>query len=390
MSITAPREVIQTQIATHNAASPVGAEIMAGRARGSGEAVMVSTAAADITDALEELGMAASNRAKVDLDKVKVRKGAGTDLDALGRIADYLDKLPNLPKDQALRDLVAKFNKFEEYFRRGATGDDLPSADDLRALLAEYDGDIAHRFAALETVRDVAATSGAPAAYLALLDELRAEMRQPDLARDIAAGFAAAPEAAHAAEGLGATPQDYRDSYRAMLRDTPDAGRIFAALRDFSLTEKLEAVLDSFIRVAGDDMASFGPSTEPAQLGGVLTELSRLKQMRTVLDASTEAIGKIDRMFGADDARPDATDLAGRVLGFAGAPVASLQGARGLIDGFGPEPADLPVAAVNLVRDLHAAMPDALLPDGQREPQARVLLTLSDQVVEQEEASYGA
>ncbi|MGR3483863.1 MAG: HrpJ domain-containing protein [Paracoccaceae bacterium] len=388
MSITSARETITTQIATSNAASPVGAEVMrnAGRAPG-GEGVRVSSAAADITDALEELGMAASSRAKVDLDKVKVRKGAGTDLDALGRIADYYDKLPNLPKDQQLRDLVQKFNQFEEQMRRGDRQGGRATADELRALLSQYDGDASHRFAALETIRDMAVRSGAPEAYLATLDALRAEMRAPDMAQQIVAGFHAAPEAARM-EGAGVDPQDYRDAYRGMVRDTPSLGAVFARLAEFGPSEDIGDVVDSFIRTAGADMASFGPSTEPSLLGDVLSELKKLKLVRTAMDQTGVALDKLSRLHPEAEL-PGKADMTARLLDFAAAPVASATGAEALVAGIPETPPEMRVSALNLLTDLHAGLHDEIMPEGQRAQQSSVLQSLQDKYVGIEEAAYG-
>lgn len=297
MSISSARETVLTQLATNNSISPTGSEIMSkvGRSSG-GEQVQMSTSSADITDALEELGMAASSRAKVDINKVKVRKGAGTDLDALGRIAEYYDKLPNLPKDQQLRDTVAKFQKFEEAFRRGEERRDPKDvAQDIKDLLAQYDGDLSHQFAALETIRDMAVRSGAPEAYLAVLDSVRQEMRRPDFARDIVAGFASATEA-HRMEEQGIDPQQYRDGYRQLIRETPSMGSIFRNLMSFSTSETIGDVIDSFIKTAGTDMSSFGPSTDPVQLGEILDELKKLKLARTVLDGSQMMLDKLERL----------------------------------------------------------------------------------------------
>lgn len=396
MAINAPREVLQTQIATHNASSPVGAEVMsnqAGRSRLTNESVQVSSAQADITDALEELGMAAATRGKSDLDKMRLRRGAGTDLDALGRIADYYDKLPNMPADQELRDLVKKFQTFEEAYRRGEGEGNLPSAEDLQELLRGFDDDIAHQFAALETVRDIAVKSDAPAAYIALLDGMRAQMRRPEAAREIMAGFAAARPATQLADQIGSDPAEYRASYRQMLRESPDMGRIFDALSGFNLSNDLEAVLDSFLTTAGEDMSSFGPSADPAILGDVLRELSTLKTLRTVLDMSMGLRGKLDRMYPPEPGtlRPAADDLTSRLLHFASAPSASMQDAEALVRGFEQDGPEVPVATLNMMRDVHAQIPDsALRDDSARGQQSRVMLALSDRLVADEEAAYSS
>ncbi|WP_417277788.1 type III secretion system gatekeeper subunit SctW [Celeribacter sp.] len=396
MSITSARETVQSQIATHNAASPVGSDVMAGQAgksRLSGESVQVSPSQADITDALEELGMAAATRGKSDLDKMKMRRGAAANLDALGRIAEYYDKLPDMPSDDRRRELVREFKGYEELFQNGGDGSNLPTAEDLRELLQSFDGDIAHQFAALENIREEAVQSGAPQAYVAVLDTLREDMRRPENAREIMAGFASAGQAQKLAGELGTEPEAYRNSYREILRETPNLGRLFGALRQFDLTQNYDQVIDSFIATAGADMSSFGPSTDAVQLGGVVAELSKLKTLRTVLDMSVTVGATLDRMCPPDGkaARPDGEEIAARMFGFSTMPTPSMAEAEKLIKPYEAEEAEVPVAAINLLRDLHGQLPDAVMPsDAARLGQSRILMTLSDRLVAAEDAAYEA
>ena len=106
MSITSPTEVIRAQLSVNNATSVVGNEIMAnamGKDQRTNESVRVTPTKSDLTDALEELGMSVAHRGKPDIDKIKARRGASTNVDALSRIADYLDQLPSLPSEEKYR-----------------------------------------------------------------------------------------------------------------------------------------------------------------------------------------------------------------------------------------------------------------------------------------------
>lgn len=397
-SINTPLEVIRVQQATNIAASPTGNENITntlGRYARTAQSVQVSPSQADTSDMQEEAGMGVAARGKQDLEKTKLRKSQGANLEALARIADYLDKLPDMPSEQMHRDLVLKFQQYEDLMRNagGGGGSNLPTADDIRALLRDYDGDVSHQFAALEDIRARATKSDAPAAYLALLDTVRAELRQPETARDIAAGFASAREAATVGDRFGSDPQSYRDSYRNLLRESPSLGRTFDELRKFSLTEKFDAVVDSFMKVAGDELASAGPSTEPAQLNLVLKELSSLKNLRSVFDGANQMLAKIERMFANSDnvARPSGEDITSRLFHFSGAAVASMTDAERLISGFETTPPEVPVVAVNLIRDLHASLPDQVIHSNQaREHQSKLLMSLSERFVDIEDAAYNS
>ena len=402
-SLISNRETVHTQLATNNAASPVGVEVMAkqtGRAQGMGETVTVSSNTADMTEALEEIGMVKATLGKLDMSKMKVRKGQGDDLDALSRIADFYDKLPNMPSEQKHVDMIKKFELFVDFFEQlesggKGSGGSMPTAEDIRAALREYDGDITHQFAALENARAKFEAAGAPAGFLALLDEVRAEMRQPETAQDIKAGFASAQEAMRMADRFGATPEDFRESYRQMLRSGGNLGKLFDALGDFASSgvkgskQAFETVLESFIKVAGDDMKSFGPSTDKVILGDVISELNVLKNLRTTLDMCGDMMDKLGRMFPDKAADlPPSAQIVSEFLHFVAS--SARRDAEKIISHFEGGKPEVPVVAINLLRDIHAKVPDSAMPnDSARLQQDKVLKAVSDQKVAAEEAHYG-
>lgn len=302
MAINSPQEVIRTQIATNNSISPVGAEIMAnamGKDVRTNESVQVAPSKSDLTDALEELGMGIASRGKPDLDKIKVRRGAAKDVDALSRIAEYLDELPDLPGEERYLQLARKMQSFQQMDSGGGgQGGDQITSDDLRRLLQDYDGDITHQLYALERLRNDAVEQGAPVAVLQAIDQLRGEFATPENLRDIRAGIASSMESHRMADRFGTDASSFRESYRELLRDPqPRLGAIFDTLRKFSLTESFDDVVGSFLKVAGNDLASTGPSTDPIFLGSLMTELSKLKNLRTVLKGAEDLAMKLDRTY---------------------------------------------------------------------------------------------
>lgn len=397
MSITSPQEVIRTQLAVNNSTSVVGNEIMAnamGKDLRTSESVQVAPDQSDLSDAMEELGMSVASRGKPDLDKMKVRRGAATDVDALARIADYLDQLPGLPSEEKYLQLVEKLQKFQDMSLSGggSGGDSQITADDLRKLLSEYDGDITHQAYALERLRGEAVQQGAPASLLTAIDQLRREFASPDSLREIRAGLAAGREAHRIGDRFGSDATSFRESYRDLLRDpSPRLGPIFDTLRKFSLTESFDAVIGSFLKVAGEDLSSTGPSVDPAHLSELITELAKLKNLRTVLKSSEDMAMKLDRTFPPQTGtRPKGEEMASRLLHFAGMTLPTYTDADALLRGYEGEPPEVPVLAVNLLRGLHAILPDGTLPSLQaHEQQSRLLLNLSDRLVEKEEQAYG-
>ena len=397
--IVSNRETTNQLLATFNSISPVGAENVAarmGRAPGTGETVQVSSNEADINDMKEEVGMMKATLGKVDLSKLKVRKGAGTDLEALARIADFYDKLPNLPTNQKTLDLIKQLESYEEFFKEGGKGGgSQPTAEDIRNALREFDGDITHQFAALEDMRQKFEAKGAPPSFLALLDEVRKELRQPETAQEIKAGFASAREAKDLADRFNSAPEDFRDSYRQMLRSGGNLGRIFDSLGEFATSgvkgEKtvFETVINSFILVAGDDMKSFGPSADKVILGDVIAELTVLKNLRTTMGMTVDMLDKLGRMFPDKAAdMPDSVKLVSQILHFVAS--SARRDAERIISNFEGDAPEIPVVAVNMVRNLHANIHDSAMPtETARLQQDKVLQMISDKLVAAEEKHFG-
>lgn len=400
VEITSNFETTTQLLGTYNSTSTVGVEAFAaksGRASGTGETVAPSSKEADVNEMKEEVGMMKATLGKVDLSKLKVRKGAGTDLEALARIADFYDKLPNLPSNQKTLDLIKQLETFEDSFKEGGKGGgSQPTAEDIRNALRAYDGDVTHQFAALEDMRLKFEAKGAPASFLALLDDVRKELRQPETAQEIKAGFASAREAKDLADRFNSAPEDFRDSYRQMLRSGGNLGKMFDSLGDFANSgvkgekTEFETVINSFIQVAGDDMKSFGPSADKVILGDVISELTVLKNLRTTMATTVDMLDKLGRMFPDKAAdMPDSVKLVSQVLHFVAS--SARRDAEKIISNFEhPDAPQIPVVAVNMVRNLHASIHDSAMPtETARLQQDKVLQSISDKLVAVEEAHHG-
>src|SRR5690606_42057326 len=69
-------------------------------------------------------------------------------------------------------------------------------------------------------------------------------------------------------------PADIRESYRALLRESRHYGELFDQLQKYSLGRQFDEVVDTFIEIAGNDMSSVGPSTDPRFLDRKSTRLN--------------------------------------------------------------------------------------------------------------------
>ncbi|MDO1583194.1 HrpJ domain-containing protein [Rhizobium oryzicola] len=384
-------ETLRQNVATQSVVSPVGTEVME-EVRGSyrGERVEVSSVESQLEDAKEEIGMSVAHRAdKRTLGQREIRQGRGSNINALARIADYYDKLPDMPHEDALASLVEQMQNFADLLD-GDGGSEVTIEDLFRALQA-FDGDPTHQFAALELARDVFAASGASNAFLALLDEAAAAFQTGDLGRDTRAGFAAAEVANRAAQTLETDPAAVREAYRDLLREnTRDMGALFDMLRRFDVMKSMEEIVGTFIEVAGRDLSAASPSSDPIFLHSLVTELAKLKKMQTAIDLCAQLTRSVDRLLQPGElARGTPVDVASRMLAFASREGPGLQDARQLMSRYEKSSAATQVAFANGLRAIHLDLPDEVMPSLQaRLNQTKALMRLLDELVEAEEEDY--
>lgn len=387
-------ETLRQNITALNVTSPVGAEV-ASQIRGDyrGEQVTVSSAESQLQDAFEELGMEVAHHADKDtLERRDIRQGQGASLDALARIADYYDKLPDMPREDQLKTLVEMLESFERLMDEasgGGSGQDV-TADDILRALQEFDPDVTHQFAALDIAREFFATTGASEQFQMLLEQAHGEFSKGDLGRDVRAGLAAAKEAAQAAVTLETDPAAVREAYRALLRESKNMGQLFSSFRRFDMMKNFAEVVETFMAVAGEDLASTGPSTDPAYLHALITELAKLKKMRSVVGMASDLTRTTDRLLEKGEApEGDAADVAEKMLTFASNPAAGPNDARAMLARYGKCSLATQLSFANGLRGMHGELPDEIMPSPQaRLQQSASILTMLDTLVEEEEQEY--
>ncbi len=383
-------ETLRQNLAALNVTSPVGAEVareLQGNYRG--ESVQVSSEASKLQDASEELGMSVAHRAdKRSLDRREVRQGQSASLQALARIADYYDKLPDMPRETQLRSLVETLQGFEQLMNEGGGASGAPTKEDILAKLQEFDPDVTHQFAALDIAREFFSVTNASDDFQMLLQEAHAEFGKGDLGREVRAGFVGS----QAAVSLQSDPAAAREAYRSMLRETQNMGQLFATFRDFDILSNFSETVDTFMEAAGRDLASTGPSTDPSYLHALITELQRLKKMQSMVDVSFNLMQTTDRLLQPGE-RPtgDVVDVTSSILTFASNASPGLADARAMLSRYGECSMATQVVFANGLRTLHGEIPDEIAPTPQaRLQQNAVIVSMLDMLVAQEEAEYAS
>lgn len=377
-----------SQISIQTLTSPQGAESVA-QATGqyAGEAVHGASESEKLADAAEELGMSHSEHAEADhktLDERSIRRGRGANIEALTRISEYYEKLPDMPDDAKIQGLVDELSSYLEN-TGGGRGDGKPiSKDAIFQALQKFDGDVTHQFAALEVMAEYFA--GIDEAMDAAIEDARLEFERDDLARDVRAGMAIAKAAHDAAQNLETDPRAMRDAYRQMLREKKNMGQLFDDLASFDGTKKFDETLEVFLETAGQDIAAATPSTDPLFLNALLVELGKLKKLNTVYQLSGQQLEKIKRLIGIAKLDIDKNYLTSKLLHFASRPTASVADAMAMEIGLASADIATRLQVGNGLKSLYDMIPDDVLPTSQsRELHNQALLGWLSMLVDEEE-----
>jgi type III secretion system YopN/LcrE/InvE/MxiC family regulator len=380
------------QLASQNAISPRGAEAMdAITGRYGSEVVQLKSESSKVADAAEELGMAKAHHNKADIGERKIRQGRGTNLEALRRIiAAYADKMPDMPRETLLKALVEKLQQFMKLNEEAGQGRSF-TPEELRQALQELSDDPTHQFVALDLVRDYFDGPAGTDAARGVIDQVKVEYEQSEVAQEVHAGFVASVLTQRTRKDED-DPGLMREQYRAMLRDAEDLGQIFDGLVKLGVMKTLlKQVLGNLLKEVGDDLESPGPTIDQGLLAALMKELGRLKIMQTVFDDTAAIIREIERILAqGDKGKLTQTMLTSRMLNYASRRTAKLSDAQGLLaelekDG---EPASQ-VHLGNKLRNLHADLPDSVMPTLEaRQQQTVMIMNLLTSLVGAEEDKY--
>lgn len=396
MAIQAPGEMIRQTYVTHTITSPVGAEVMqALRGDYRGEALVPTDENSKLNDMAEELGASVAHHKPVSLKEKVIRAGQGASIEALSRILDYLDKLPDVPRDQKLKELVDTLEGYLELLQggKGGSGGASVTAEDILALLRDFDPDVTHQSEVLDAVRSAFAGRSGAEEMVALLDHARIAFDRAVPRQDIQAGLAMAGPASALAASMETDPAALRDSYRSVLRERPPLAGLFQELSKFDLSRGYDACIDTFMSAVKRDLDQLSPSVDRGWLNGMLQELSQLKLMKSVFHASEMVITRLERLLEPKDrGRLNGADLTVSLLDFAGRGVVSLQDAGRLLGPLAQAEAFAQVMTANALRTLHADMPDALFssPASRQQQVAMLDSLLAELVAREEDAAIAA
>ncbi|MDW2334594.1 SctW family type III secretion system gatekeeper subunit VopN, partial [Vibrio sp. 1069] len=125
-----------------------------------GETVLVHNATPSLFDAMEELTSLGSEKAEKDLTKRKIKDGGVRVNEAHELVSDYLRKVPDLEKNQKIKDLAAKM-----------AGGNISTIAQLQAYLNGFSEEKSHQYLALKAVKKYLSANPESKHLLALIDQ---------------------------------------------------------------------------------------------------------------------------------------------------------------------------------------------------------------------------
>jgi type III secretion protein W len=191
------------------------------------------------------------------------------------------EQLPDIDVE-ALRELLEDFLDHDD-----------ASEDDIRRMVGERFKEPAHAFAAMQSLEQALRLNG----RTALADRMASvrERFQGENGPSIRAGLNVTNAALEISAGDRDAANELRDLYRATVFDKAGPAGLYRGIIDQFGVEGFGDRLHFLTRAAGDDLASAGPSVDPAQLQQLIGELSTLRVLDTVHERCGVMVGRLDR-----------------------------------------------------------------------------------------------
>ncbi|MCY4363364.1 MAG: type III secretion system gatekeeper subunit SctW [Gammaproteobacteria bacterium] len=255
------------------------------------QAALLPDAKAVLADAMEELTFSFSEvTQKKEIAERNLRSGVKSF--AMEQAQKYLEQVPDLNDDGALREWMAEVEQMPQSTR----------AEALLKQVQERFQDPSHAFLALSLAADMA-EHGDPDSELAA-NAAKAKAAWYEQHSDaIDAGINISPEANKAAyAGLGG-PQQLRDGYREVVLDYSSIGdaydKIIARFPGKSLPQAISFMMAS---LSADIHANQHSSARSVVLQGIVNDLSQVKQLNTLYQSCHDLLERCHNLFASKPA----------------------------------------------------------------------------------------
>ncbi|WP_394390383.1 type III secretion system gatekeeper subunit SctW [Shewanella woodyi] len=257
-------DLTRNVLAQNSANGALSSAISSGNYRG--DIVKLVPDAKSLLDAAEELTFKASEYVEKDISKRKVQDDFGTVSEVQALVEEYLKKVPDLEKQQKLKDFVSNLSK-----------QNVSVAHQLLAYLGSYSSDASEQFVALSEAKKQLSGKPEAKALLTLIDTSLAKMAKEQGAQ-IKAGlnvYDAALEASSDNE-IGDL-QGLRDFYRDSVLDYVGLGDAFEKVLTRFGDKKVTEAISFLLKGLSADLQVQGSSIDKGKLQQIMNDIKKLK-----------------------------------------------------------------------------------------------------------------
>lgn len=283
--------IINNQITTGNKFdTPIRSGLESSRSGGSiggnyrGETVRVHNATQSLFDAMEELTSLGSEKAEKDLTKRKVKDGGIRVNEAHELVSDYLRKVPDLEKNQKIKDLAAKM----------ASGN-LSTIAQLQAYLNGFSEEKSHQYLALKAVKKFLGANPESKNLLALIDQAILNFEQnPDSWSQIDTEIRVSSFADEYSQEQGfSSLHQLRGFYRDTVHSYQGLGSAYKDVVERFGEKEVSTAVDFMLQGMSADLSVQGSNIDSVKLQLLMSDMQKLKTLNTLQDQ----VGNLYQMF---------------------------------------------------------------------------------------------
>ncbi|HDM8125411.1 TPA: type III secretion system gatekeeper subunit SctW [Vibrio harveyi] len=249
-----------------------------------GETVRVHNATQSLFDAMEELTSLGSEKAEKDLTKRKVKDGGIRVNEAHELVSNYLRKVPDLEKNQKIKDLAAKM----------ASGN-LSTIAQLQAYLNGFSEEKSHQYLALKAVKKFLGANPESKNLLALIDQALLNFEQnPDSWSQIDTEIRVSSFADEYSQEQGfSSLHQLRGFYRDTVHSYQGLGSAYKDVVERFGEKEVSTAVDFMLQGMSADLSVQGSNIDSVKLQLLMSDMQKLKTLNTLQDQ----VGNLYQMF---------------------------------------------------------------------------------------------
>lgn len=240
-----------------------------------GETVRVHNATQSLFDAMEELTALGSEKAEKDLTKRKVKDGSIRVNEAHELVSDYLRKVPDLEKNQKIKDLATKM----------ASGN-LSTIAQLQAYLNGFSEEKSHQYLALQAVKKFLGANPESKNLLALIDQAILTFEQnPDSWAQIDTEIRVSSFADEYSQEQGfSSLHQLRGFYRDTVHSYQGLGSAYKDVVERFGVKEVSTAVDFMLQGMSADLSVQGSNIDSVKLQLLMSDMQKLKTLNTLQD----------------------------------------------------------------------------------------------------------